>query len=69
MAYKHWEAVWQNGFTTKERNIDIYKAREQGETFVSIGKRYGLSTERVRQIWKKTKRIIEWRANNERTRL
>lgn len=56
---KHREEVWQDGYATKERNLDIYKARENGATFVSIGKHYGISTVRARQIWKKVKRIVE----------
>ncbi len=56
---EHWEEVWKEGYATKERNLDIYKARENGATFVAIGKHYDISTERARQIWKRTKRIVE----------
>lgn len=58
---EQWKEVWQNGYATKDRNLEIYKAREQGETFASIGKRYNICTERARQIWKKVKRIVERR--------
>lgn len=54
-----WKKVWQDGYPTKDRNIEIYKARENGETLDSIGKRYGISKERVRQIWRKVKRTVE----------
>ncbi len=56
---EHLNKVWEDGYATKERNLDIYKARENGATFVAIGKHYDISTERARQIWKKVKRIVE----------
>lgn len=34
----------------KQRDKEIYEARQKGETYTSIGRRYGISTERVRQI-------------------
>jgi len=33
-----------------DRAREIHKLREQGETLASIGQRFGLSAERVRQI-------------------
>lgn len=33
-----------------DRSSEIRKLREQGETLASIGQRFGLSAERVRQI-------------------
>lgn len=56
---EHLKEVWRDGYPTKERNLEIYRAREDGETFVSIGKRYGICTERARQIWRRVKRIVE----------
>lgn len=32
------------------RNSEIERLRQQGQTYAAIAKRYGLSTERVRQI-------------------
>ena len=33
-----------------DRSKEIHKLREQGETLADIGRRFGLSAERVRQI-------------------
>lgn len=56
---EHWKEVWRDGYPTKERNLEIYKAREQGKTFASIGRHYGITTERARQIWRKVKRTVD----------
>ena len=42
------------------RNIEIIAAREQGEAYTSISKRYELSPERVRQIVLKNERRKIW---------
>lgn len=34
-----------------QRNEEIYKKRSKGETLQSIGDKYGISRERVRQIY------------------
>ena len=43
---------------TKERNLEIMKRREQGETLASIAKDFGISGSRVRQIAIVTRRNL-----------
>lgn len=38
-------------FTSKERNMEIYKRRKDGATFKTIAEEFGISTERARQIF------------------
>ena len=40
-----------------ERDEAIYKARNNGETFVSLGNKYNLSTSRVQQIYRSKVRM------------
>lgn len=39
--------------TKAARNASIYEEREAGAKFIEIANRYGLTVERVRQIWRK----------------
>lgn len=41
-----------------ERNWAIYTARQDGETLASIGGRFAITRERVRQILAKTDRVL-----------
>jgi DNA-directed RNA polymerase sigma subunit (sigma70/sigma32) len=42
------------------RNLEIFAARDAGETLASIGKRYGITFERVRQICAREERRRRW---------
>lgn len=44
---------------TKKRNLEIMKRREAGETFANLGKAFGISGSRARQIAIVTKRKLE----------
>jgi Mor family transcriptional regulator len=44
--------VWDSN-RSQEREDDIWLRRQRGETFASIGRVWDISTERVRQIYKK----------------
>ena len=39
--------------TKAARNASIYEEREAGAKFIEIANKYGLTVERVRQIWRK----------------
>lgn len=41
------------------RNMRIYKLRNSGATFKQIGESFSISTERARQIYRKTKHRVE----------
>ena len=41
-----------------ERNKEIHKSRKSGEVFRVIGERWGISTERVLQIYNREERKI-----------
>lgn len=43
-----------------ERNMDMFARRANGETYVEIGERYGVTAPRVRQIVTKMQRRAEW---------
>ena len=43
----------------KDRDIDIYEMRQKGFTLQEIGNKYGLSRERVRQLFDRMERIAE----------
>tara|TARA_R110000796_G_scaffold96823_1_gene203472 strand:+ start:2916 stop:3059 length:144 start_codon:yes stop_codon:yes gene_type:complete len=44
---------------TKERNAEIYRLRtEEHMTLAAIGRRYGVTRERIRQIVKKIKNDV-----------
>ena len=49
----------------RARNREIFAARQTGEHYNKIGARYGISTERVRQICKKEARLERGRAARE----
>jgi hypothetical protein len=34
-----------------KRNVEIYRRHEAGETFVKLGREFGICRERARQIW------------------
>ena len=48
---------------TEQEISEIRRLRTEGATFVSIGKQYGISTERIRQIIAKAERVELARAN------
>lgn len=54
-----------------KRNLQIYKERKAGATLKSIGLRYGINSERVRQICAKIERRLqaEHRSRNRGTYL
>lgn len=35
----------------RQRDKDIFERRKRGETFVALGKRYGISADRIRQLY------------------
>jgi hypothetical protein len=47
----------------RQRNRDMVNSRVAGKTFKAIGLQWGISTERVRQIVSKTRRLEERRAS------
>lgn len=55
----HLSEVWREGYPTKERNLEIYMARQEGLTYKAIGDKYGITSERAIQICRKVKRCIE----------
>ena len=58
------ESEWPNYHKTMfaERNLAIYKARRAGRTLNDVGKEFGVTQERVRQIWFQGERILEEQA-------
>ena len=53
------EVVWNQGYPTKKRNLEIHKAREEGQTFKDIADKYGITSMRVIQIYRKIDRCIK----------
>ena len=45
--------------TFTDREVYIYKRRQEGQTFESLGKHFGITRERVRQIYQKTLKKIQ----------
>lgn len=43
---------------SEQRKIDIYKLRKSGLTLKDVGKQYGLSRERIRQICLQVERLL-----------
>ena len=41
----------------KERNVEIYRLRKAGKTYVSLALEYGLTAERVRQLCERQERV------------